>query len=1013
MSQPPAVALKDLAKCRQCTLCPRFWASLPLNIFTKCEICNHNAADWGASLRPSVPTPGATALSHPKFMPDTMPVCSSPLIYAHPHFFGQKPTKPGGNPLKNSTASSDAFKRFAEERKPFNPAERSQKQADLDNPGAKKRKHKSGSSCTCNVKPKKLRTFTAILMPRTDNVSSRVQAFPSVDELVSMDEAGLIKHNVEIPEDAEETQIFEVVLEAFGAFLVLREHGWRPLRVRSSFRRSKKGKKVRKLGSSRRLVPIMKPLSMATLDLCTADSSVRKGGRAFKRPLFISLVAGSPNLAFGSDDVSDNKVERDLDSSDISISNTDGSNSDSSDDDSVKSSYLHSPFLIHPQAPPTSRPSHPQMNTTAGGPTNSTVTSDGEPSTRFTWSQKGKAKEAGTRFHSGYFDDDFVDDDFVDDDFVAAELPTHTASQSTSGAVPAHVPAPAPDHTPAPVSAPFPSPAPAPAAASASASAPWEGHASPQNVLPRAHPASAPPSSTLAVTEALQIHLKFLRLLKNMHAPTNLTTNPLTWYASAEAPVGPFGIGLQSSATAASVCDLFVKSSAHNVISTDQAPGFIRRSIIDPFAVIQEVSDTMQDPHSESLGSTEFELHFNESFAIGPGGVHALAAHMTAVYAALPALRESGVAADDVNSLWAALYGLSKALLRCLEHLRFRHRREYDPTGGFREFAVVLRGGEGRLPVASPESFDALKIPLLLTSLLRCHVGEVRVLLMETFGDMAFANHMRVDAIVCGGPFGIRRIFDMIAVLLLDTMDTSNANYNAMFTLINRFFLGASRVLRHHLRGARPPPPPSNRSTCSQTQTKPKPKHQTFQGDEDDLGPNWPFNLGPQPPRTHKRKPSPIDVFLTHWAASDDDTDPEWRRTFDAWKEQNDRRKRADAKARAKAKATRPQPQPKAKMQTVTKPRWINGTTTVKTDLEDAENAPRRHLHWDTMPSPAIINIACLLAYVVSMLKNWPHRLQIYHFDRNINEDAHFKAVVAIVTRILNDTYKYKRNAPE
>ncbi|KAK6984728.1 hypothetical protein R3P38DRAFT_2806332 [Favolaschia claudopus] len=141
-------------------------------------------------------------------------------------------------------------------------------------------------------------------------------------------------------------------------------------------------------------------------------------------------------------------------------------------------------------------------------------------------------------------------------------------------------------------------------------------------------------------------------------------------------------------------------------LAPEHIPAFIQANLCRPFASLLTLSDHLFGK-VDSIGSNEFEASFDREFAVGPGGIHGLIANMAPVYRVIAMIRGTTAPAAAVNRVHSDMVSLTYGLLRCVEHLRFKHNRsQWDPTGGYREFAIIrekrddkpLFSGPGNVP---------------------------------------------------------------------------------------------------------------------------------------------------------------------------------------------------------------------------------------------------------------------------------------------------------------------------
>ncbi|KAJ7166237.1 hypothetical protein C8R46DRAFT_1035501 [Mycena filopes] len=876
--------------------------------------------------------------------------------------FGSRPT-PVSNPLKGSTGSSHFFRDLAQSREkdakaafegssgtPFNP---SQKDADL-NPlaaGSKKRKNKgaANSAADRNVKPKpavKQSSYVLVCVPQTKAVARGICKVPTAQMFVDQSGRGGFVQDMSLPSDASPQVVKWEMESRYDHIPAVEEFGLRVLRTKTSFRRTKRGRKIAKSGTGKLLSPLKLALSVAAIQTALTDSNVRGAGPRFRKLVFVALNPQGPNLPFGDASTDSDDLDHDLSSVAMSVD---------SDGDSVNSRTMSD----HDHAT-TGNKSTDQSD--AAKFTSNESASDAF-NKRPTAKSKGKQKEnvKGNRFDAGDFDEDMLPSDVLDEELFSS-------------------------------GAPGPPPEPEPKI--------------PQLVVPDAHK-------------------KLERLLKNITGPNLFNRKPTAWWAAA--PRGSFIAGIRAS----ELCS----SAVYSALAPEHLPSFIQANICRPFAPLRSLSDHLMGK-ADALGTSEFEAKFDQGFAVGPHGVHGLVDHIRPAYLALAVVRGTNSPQAAVNTVYDELVSVSYGLLRCVEHFRFKYSRsQWDPTGGYREFAIIREKSDADLPRAgNPTDAELLALKLLAEAIHkpRPNISQISFLLMDVFGDSSNPKEMSQDKVVCGGEFGIGHIYDLVAVPILDQLDTDDSEYASIFGLTCTFFNGVARRLRAYLKArsadddnskqdADAGPGPGTRSRANRKTGKHGDGECDPMTSEEDLGPDWANDCGPRRKggaakgkKKAPRSPSPIII-----SSEDSDSDSEWQQTYAKYAKKTKPR-RASARQSASTSTAAPNP---GQNQMRARPVWLDPDARPEDDLEDAGNLARRTRYWQDLlrdiierfphPDPnRQLTANLLFAPGVTRLRQYHLMSLAYHVDRNIAGTPHFRAVAAVISQVLNDTRVSKADRP-
>ncbi|KAK7029142.1 hypothetical protein R3P38DRAFT_3516119 [Favolaschia claudopus] len=317
---------------------------------------------------------------------------------------------------------------------------------------------------------------------------------------------------------------------------------------------------------------------------------------------------------------------------------------------------------------------------------------------------------------------------------------------------------------------------------------------------PSTPPVSEPQNDNNPVVPPAQ--LKMMRLLKNMEAPEPKRSQRPSWWAEAQHGIGCFVLGNVSAAACAALLVQFLAMPDKSVFAPQQVVAFIASNICQPFMMLTNLGGRLIGS-TDVRASDEFEAEFDSSFAIGPGGLHGLAPHIMSAYLALPVALKSGADAATVQTVYSDLVDLSSAMFHLLQHMRFRHHRSlWDPRGGCRELATILHAKDGDFPLASEDDFNRLNLKLLITALDKPtpNVAEITFLLIDALGDASNPREMTADRIIKGGEFGVGRFYSLVAVRVLDHLDTSHPEYPAILTTIHQACSGIARKIRNYFK---------------------------------------------------------------------------------------------------------------------------------------------------------------------------------------------------------------------
>lgn len=71
---------------------------------------------------------------------------------------------------------------------------------------------------------------------------------------------------------------------------------------------------------------------------------------------------------------------------------------------------------------------------------------------------------------------------------------------------------------------------------------------------------------------------------------------------------------------------------------------------------------------------------------------------------------------------------------------------------------------------------------------------------MDAFGDASNPRNMTKDKILLGGEFGMRRVYSLVVVRVLDDLDTEHPDYASLLRTINDWCKGVARKIRNYFK---------------------------------------------------------------------------------------------------------------------------------------------------------------------------------------------------------------------
>ncbi|KAJ7664272.1 hypothetical protein B0H14DRAFT_3696973, partial [Mycena olivaceomarginata] len=357
---------------------------------------------------------------------DSESVASSGFSATARTLFGSRPeagastSQRGRSPLPGSTAAPHFFRNFADTRKratqaamhtsaPFHPALKSQLEADLNRPGSRKRKKREDASPSRerNAKPKGVKQLNCVFVavPFTKDINRGRCSVPAAHLLVRLDEAGF---------DDTGADIRTKVLINFSDIEAFTGHGFRLLVSQRPMRLNRHGNLVPSpvfhassallsaslitLQSKCKFLLTISLPSNTDILICRSaltDSNVRLSGPRFKKIVFIAVNPAGPNLplrGFSYDRGDD--LDHDLASDYLSESSESSGAAEDSDMDTTMDGTKSGDEEL--PAPDFSKADNEAKGKGKGKAKESEHDRKG----------KKKASTEGSRFDTGFFDDD-------------------------------------------------------------------------------------------------------------------------------------------------------------------------------------------------------------------------------------------------------------------------------------------------------------------------------------------------------------------------------------------------------------------------------------------------------------------------------------------------------------------------------------------------------------------------------------------------------------------------------
>ncbi|KAJ7888765.1 hypothetical protein B0H13DRAFT_1888292 [Mycena leptocephala] len=246
-----------------------------------------------------------------------------------------------------------------------------------------------------------------------------------------------------------------------------------------------------------------------------------------------------------------------------------------------------------------------------------------------------------------------------------------------------------------------------------------------------------------------------LRLLHNIHKPDAKATRPMLYVSTtSEFPtpvlkIGPFVLGTKSAELWAGILIQFLNSPETCVLSPEQVLSIIESNVCQPLSMLAKLGGRFFGGHRASRNPRVGD----------PSCRH----------------QSRGIA------LYATFVGDYPE--QCLDKLT--ELSEWDPRGGCRELATILRNKDLDFPVATEDDFEHLNLKLLIATFDKeaPNVSEIGFLLMDAFGDAS-------------NP----RFYNLVVTRVLDDLDIAHPDYTSVLQTIQTVCSGVARKLRNYLK---------------------------------------------------------------------------------------------------------------------------------------------------------------------------------------------------------------------
>ncbi|KAJ7652766.1 hypothetical protein DFH06DRAFT_1418383 [Mycena polygramma] len=196
----------------------------------------------------------------------------------------------------------------------------------------------------------------------------------------------------------------------------------------------------------------------------------------------------------------------------------------------------------------------------------------------------------------------------------------------------------------------------------------------------------------------------------------------------------------------------------------------INKYIVKPLEFVNDLAICITDTGPGAPNPSALLREFEAMFGLGPGGINIVLPILSMLYEGLARLREQGLVPNyESHKVEYGLDETSKGLVTCLTYFRENyHRSLWDPKGGFRELAYILRKHDKQLPVGTREHPMHAHIDSI--NLRFDSIASLRQSLQDAFGSATDAGQM-LQTVIVGGEYGLQRFYTVIVEPLLDKID--------------------------------------------------------------------------------------------------------------------------------------------------------------------------------------------------------------------------------------------------
>ncbi|KAJ6471646.1 hypothetical protein C8R47DRAFT_602580 [Mycena vitilis] len=196
----------------------------------------------------------------------------------------------------------------------------------------------------------------------------------------------------------------------------------------------------------------------------------------------------------------------------------------------------------------------------------------------------------------------------------------------------------------------------------------------------------------------------------------------------------------------------------------------INKYVVKPLEFVKDLAICITDTGPGAASPSALLREFEDMFGLGPGGINIVLPILSMLYEGLARLREQGLVPNyESHKVEYGLDQTSKGLVTCLTYFRENyHRSLWDPKGGFRELAYILRKHDKQLPVGTREHPMHAQIDGI--NLRFDSIASLRQSFQDAFGSATEGGQM-LHTVIVGGEYGLRRFYAVIVEPLLDKVD--------------------------------------------------------------------------------------------------------------------------------------------------------------------------------------------------------------------------------------------------